>query len=157
MSLDSIQLDWIPPSEKDRNGVITGYRILLDRDMGQAFLRGYSISTQYSFTGLQEGTTYYYRIAAETIVGTGPYSNRTSVTTKLKPQDGISTMPAFVVIFFPSQTVDTSEFLSLEVLLGLAGGGATLIIAVVTSLAICCAFLHKQRKKIGYAIHVEPL
>ena len=80
-----LQLEWSPPSEENRNGIITGYRLVLDWDRGQE-IRADTTDTNYIFIGLQQGTDYYYRIAAETSIGTGPFSNRTLVRT-LTDQD----------------------------------------------------------------------
>ena len=80
VSSSSLWLEWRPPSEDERNGVITGYRLLLEREGGQE-VRVHTPNTHYNFTGLQQSTTYYYAIAAETSEGTGPFSNRTSVLT----------------------------------------------------------------------------
>ena len=73
-------MEWSPPSEEDRNGVITGYRVLLEWGGGQEYWVNTS-NAHYTFTGLQQGTTYYYTVAAETSVGTGPFSNRTATQT----------------------------------------------------------------------------
>ena len=74
-----------------------GYRLLLDSDNGEE-LRPNVTDTHYTFTGLQQDTNYYYRIAAETSVGPGPFSNRTLVrtlteTTSTEPLTEVSTDP----------------------------------------------------------------
>ncbi len=84
MSFSTVQLEWSPPSEEHRNGVITGYRLLLEWGRGQE-RRVNTTDTHYTFTGLQQGTTYYYTIAAETSVGTGPFANRSQVLTPTEP------------------------------------------------------------------------
>ncbi len=86
--MNSLKLEWSPPSEENRNGVITGYRVWLDWDVRQSILRIYVSDTHHTFTGLQQDTTYYYTIAAETSAGTGPFSNRTPTTTDFEIQEG---------------------------------------------------------------------
>ena len=70
----SFQLEWSPPSEENRNGNITGYVLQLERG-NERFERLNTSDTSYIFTGLQQGT-YYCSIAAQTSVGTGPFSNK---------------------------------------------------------------------------------
>ncbi len=81
----SVTLAWTAPSAN--GSPINGY--LVERRIGSggswvvlASNTG-STSTSYLSTGLTNGTTYYYRVAAINGVGTGPYSN---VTTALVPK-----------------------------------------------------------------------
>ena len=78
LSPTSFLLEWDPPLEEDRNGVLTGYRLVLEWEVGQE-CRMNTNHTSYNFTQLQQGTTYYCSVAAYTAIGTGPYY-RTSVS-----------------------------------------------------------------------------
>ena len=82
MSSNSFQLEWSPPPEEDRNGIITGYTLQLGGNGVEFQFRVGTTHTNYTFSALQQGTTYLYAIAAETIEGTGPFSNRTPVLTE---------------------------------------------------------------------------
>jgi receptor-type tyrosine-protein phosphatase Q len=70
----SLEFEWSPPSEEERNGPLTGYRLVLEWEVGQED-RVDTSETNYTFTGLQEGTTYTCSIAAHTSIGIGPYHN----------------------------------------------------------------------------------
>ena len=83
LSPTSFLLEWDPPLEEDRNGVLTGYRLVLEWEVGQEY-RVSTTHTSYNFTQLQQGTTYYCAVAAYTAIGTGPYY-RTNVSTPIAP------------------------------------------------------------------------
>ena len=83
LSPTSFLLEWDPPLEEDRNGVLTGYRLVLEWEVGQEY-RVNTTHTSYNFTQLQQGTTYYCSVAAYTAIGTGPYY-RTSFSTPFAP------------------------------------------------------------------------
>ena len=83
LSPTSFLLEWDPPLEEDRNGVLTGYRLVLEWEVGQEY-RVNTTHTSYNFTQLQQGTTYYCAVAAYTAIGTGPYY-RTNVSTPIAP------------------------------------------------------------------------
>ena len=89
LSPTSFLLEWDPPLEEDRNGVLTGYRLVLEWEVGQEY-RVNTTHTSYNFTQLQQGTTYYCAVAAYTAIGTGPYY-RTSVSTPIAPTPNVST------------------------------------------------------------------
>ena len=89
LSPTSFLLEWDPPLEEDRNGVLTGYRLVLEWEVGQEY-RVNTTHTNYNFTQLQQGTTYYCAVAAYTAIGTGPYY-RTSVSTPVAPTPNVST------------------------------------------------------------------
>jgi hypothetical protein len=74
-----LEFEWSPPSEEERNGPLTGYRLVLEWEMERED-RVDTSDTNYTFTGLQEGTTYTCSIAAHTSVGIGPYHNITITT-----------------------------------------------------------------------------
>lgn len=80
LSPTSLLFEWSPPSEEDSNGPLTGYSVvLLEWEVGQEH-RMDTADTNYTFTELQQGTTYHCSIAASTSVGTGPYRNLTIAT-----------------------------------------------------------------------------
>ena len=85
-------LEWDPPLEEDRNGVLTGYRLVLEWEVGQEY-RVNTTHTSYNFTQLQQGTTYYCAVAAYTAIGTGPYYT-TSVSTPFAPTSTVTSTPS---------------------------------------------------------------
>ena len=89
LSPTSFLLEWDPPLEEDRNGVLTGYRLVLEWEVGQEY-RVNTTHTSYNFTQLQQGTTYYCAVAAYTAIGTGPYY-RTSLSTPIAPTPNVFT------------------------------------------------------------------
>ena len=84
-SPSTVILEWDPPLQEDRNGVITGYLVnITEVESGKEFQ--FSSSTNsLSIDSLTPFTTYTCVIAATTIVGHGPYSNTIVVLT---PEDG---------------------------------------------------------------------
>ena len=92
LSSTSFLLEWDPPLEEDRNGVLTGYRLVLEWEVGQEY-RVNTTHTSYNFTQLQQGTTYYCAVAAYTAIGTGPYY-RTNVSTSFAPTSTVTSTPS---------------------------------------------------------------
>ena len=82
LSSISFQLEWSPPLEEHRNGVIMGYKIRVERGGVDQVYTIDTPSINYTITGLERGTTYHYSLAAYTIIGTGPYSNSTAIFCK---------------------------------------------------------------------------
>ena len=79
LSSSDLQLQWEEPLEEERNGIITGYQLRLEREGGEMDTVQVQ-ETSHLFTQLEDDTTYYYSIAANTVKGTGPYSDREMVT-----------------------------------------------------------------------------
>ena len=79
VSPTSFQLEWSPPVPEERNGVITGYQLFLE--WGQQVEEFREEQTNYTFVQLQYDTVYNCSVAAYTIKGTGPYSDRVTITT----------------------------------------------------------------------------
>ncbi len=77
-------MEWDPPLEEDRNGVITKYQIKVEWNVNQVHQIETVFVNNYVVTGLEPNTRYYYSVAAYTKVGMGPYSNKTAVTTKMQ-------------------------------------------------------------------------
>ncbi len=84
LSSTSFFLEWDPPLEEDRNGVITKYQIKVEWNVNQVHQLETVFVNNYVVTGLEPNTRYYYSVAAYTKVGMGPYSNKTAVTTKMQ-------------------------------------------------------------------------
>ena len=78
-----IDLSWTAPSD-DGGADITGYKIEVSTD-GSSWTDlvadTNSTSTSYSHTGLEAGSTRYYRVSAINSEGTGPVSGTDSATT----------------------------------------------------------------------------
>ncbi len=80
----SIVVDWDPPAPEDRNGPIIGYVINVTVVRTGEFLQFFSNVSRFSLTSLQPFTTFICVFAAQTPVGTGPFSRQYIVTT---PED----------------------------------------------------------------------
>ncbi len=83
-------VSWEPPPRRDRNGVITSYRLNFTSD--EEFANGGSRDvntpdTMMVVQGLEEFVKYDFVVAALTSVGIGPYSDITNATTF---QDGMN-------------------------------------------------------------------
>ena len=96
LSPRSIQLDWMPPSLSDQNGVITNYTILVTPlDTGISQMPVISITNTHLVPNLLPHTVYVCIVAANNAVGSGPFS---SVLTVQTPETG-----KFITITVASQ------------------------------------------------------
>ena len=78
---ESVTLSWSPPGVQSQNGIITGYLINLTAiGTGETFQVS-SATTNLVIQSLRPFSTYLCAIAAETSVGTGPFSISVSVQT----------------------------------------------------------------------------
>ena len=77
----SIVVDWDPPSPEDRNGPIIGYVINVTVVQTGEFLQFFTNVSHFTLTSLQPFTTFICVFAAQTPVGTGPFSRNYVVTT----------------------------------------------------------------------------
>lgn len=76
---------WDPPSADEQNGLITEYVLnVTEADSGEMF-QLFSPTTTFVVDILQPFTTYYFIIAASTVVGRGPFS---TIVTLQMPEDG---------------------------------------------------------------------
>jgi subtilisin family serine protease len=76
----SVALTWTAPANTG-GSPITGYQIWRGTSSGTAsLLTSVGVQTGYTDTGVANGTTYYYQVAAVNAVGTGPGSNERSAT-----------------------------------------------------------------------------
>lgn len=80
VSQTSFVLEWSPPLEERRNGLIAGYTVLLRWQTGQELLNTSRLS--HSFTKLYSQTTYLCSVAAHTNAGMGPYAAITTTTAR---------------------------------------------------------------------------
>lgn len=67
ISTTSILVQWMPLSEEDRNGILTGYRIKYKKNLRGA--KGTTLvvdgnNSSYTISGLEPGTQYVVRVAA---------------------------------------------------------------------------------------------
>ncbi|GAC1420773.1 MAG: hypothetical protein NVSMB57_14640 [Actinomycetota bacterium] len=75
----SATLSWTTPS--DGGSAITGYKIYRSTSSGaETFLTSVGVQSSYTDSGLTNGTTYFYKVAAVNAVGTGALSNEASAT-----------------------------------------------------------------------------
>ena len=88
---EEIALSWTAPSS-DGGDSITGYRVEYTPSGGSAsFVNTGSSLTSYTVSGLSNGTSYTFRVAAITAVGTGPYSSASSSLSPLATVPGAPT------------------------------------------------------------------
>ena len=83
MSSTSIMVTWDDLLEADRNGIIISYTVVytnLNRSEDQQVNNSTS-QRQLLFTDLHEYEEYSFRVAAETMVGEGPFSDPSPVFT----------------------------------------------------------------------------
>ena len=81
IATDTVTLIWRAPALEDRNGIIVGYRINLTVVTTGFNFELISTEENISITSLRPYTSYAIRIAAMTVVGTGPYSSALSIMT----------------------------------------------------------------------------
>ena len=82
VSTHSVSLAWAAPPLSSQNGAITGYTVWVSKDANSS---GYYLRSKEPYTtvaNLDDDTTYTFTVAANTIVGSGPFS--VYVTTKTK-------------------------------------------------------------------------
>ncbi len=87
-SSTSILVQWNPPNELDRNGVITHYIVQYSSLGTQASINTTDNTTEILVTRLKKYTTYYFTVRAVNKIGVGPRSkddaqNTTSEDCKL--------------------------------------------------------------------------
>ena len=78
-------LTWEPPLSAEQNGVIVNYVVNITVEETGDMFQLFSETTNIAVSTLSPFTTYFYMIAATTIVGQGPYS---VVYTLQTPEDG---------------------------------------------------------------------
>ncbi|MBI1350148.1 MAG: hypothetical protein GC156_03420 [Actinomycetales bacterium] len=86
-----VTVTWSAPAN-DGGSSITGYAIQRATNAGGPWTtvtsNTASTSTTYTVTGLTNGTTYYFRVAAINTIGTGPYSTASSGVKAKAPYPG---------------------------------------------------------------------
>lgn len=85
MAVDSrtIELNWLPPPEEHRNGLIVRYVVNVSSESGESF-QLHSMLPRFSAQMLRPFTTYSCAVAAETIA-VGPFTSIMQIKT---PEDG---------------------------------------------------------------------
>ncbi|CAG0888961.1 unnamed protein product [Darwinula stevensoni] len=77
-----IMLKWDVPESSRCHGRILGYTLRFIKKMDESLILERNMSTpKMVMTGLEEDTSYYFRISANTIGGIGPFSERMYLTT----------------------------------------------------------------------------
>ena len=76
-----VYLTWNPPAPEAQNGVITGYFIDVTVQSRGEMFQLFSDINSLEMDTLIPFTTYICIIAAQTVVGIGPYSTNYAVTT----------------------------------------------------------------------------
>ena len=86
----SVTISWDPPLPAIQNGIIIAYAINLTTVGGSGNVSQYSSdSNNITVWLLHPFTTYIYTVAAQTSVGTGPFTNNFTVMTL---EDGMFTV-----------------------------------------------------------------
>lgn len=86
-SSNSLTLSWMAPPLERQNGLITGYSInITNADTGASMLLS-STGNSIAVGELSPYTSYLCSVAAQTMVGLGPYTTPITVTTN---EDGKS-------------------------------------------------------------------
>ena len=81
MSPYSVVINWEPPPEEEQNGVIIKYTINVTYTDTLVVTQYFTTSTSINITSLEPYTTYVCVVAADTAVGTGPFSHLVFVQT----------------------------------------------------------------------------
>lgn len=89
MTSSGVELLWNQPILEERNGIITGYLLLLTNQRMGSELNLNSTTNFISISMLSPFTAYTVIIAAATEVGAGPYSPQLGFSTD---EDGIEYM-----------------------------------------------------------------
>jgi len=80
-----VELTWDPPPD-DGGSPITNYTIFRGTSSGgEVFLVEIGNTTQYNDTAVNNGVTYYYKVAAKTAMGEGPRSDEVSAMPATTP------------------------------------------------------------------------
>lgn len=77
----SVELSWNPPLHEERNGIITGYDIVVTRRGTDFQFLLTSTVTMVTLNQLDPFTTYTVMVVASTSVGAGPPTSQLSFTT----------------------------------------------------------------------------
>ena len=124
ISAAQINLSWTAPND-DGGSAITGYKLQWHKDGATAFgqeITGIAAdASSHTHTGLEQGTTYHYRLIAINVLGDSEPSNEASTTTQSTPnEDG--DMSTFNVPkaeaspnLYPNPTSGEVRFLGLSV------------------------------------------
>jgi len=114
----SVSLSWSAPSSNG-GATVTDYAVYRGTTAGnEPFLAKTGGALTYSDTGLTNGTTYYYRVAAINSAGTGALSNEVSATPTAPPPS-----PDFSLAVSPtSQTVSRGSSTTYTVTVTAANG-----------------------------------
>ena len=78
----SMTLSWEPPLERDRNGVISGFKINLIESPSNNITALDVENTTITIEEVKPFTLYYAEVAAYTLAGIGPYTERINVLTE---------------------------------------------------------------------------
>jgi fibronectin type 3 domain-containing protein len=80
-----VTLTWTAPTN-DGGAPLTGYALYRGTSSGTtSFLANLGTGTSHTDTGLTNGATYYYQVAAKNLAGEGPHSNEANATPAALP------------------------------------------------------------------------
>ena len=75
-------LNWIPPPTEHHNGVLTGYVVLVTMANNQESYNLTSNTTELLVDSLTPDSEYIFAVAAQTMIGIGPFSGEITQQTK---------------------------------------------------------------------------
>ena len=81
---------WEPIECSKRNGNITGYAVRIRPEEGGATVYGQTKTRAFNASGLSPGSRYSFQVAGFNIIGTGPYTDATYLTTTEDGMDNIT-------------------------------------------------------------------
>ena len=83
LSSTSATIRWNPPPQSSRNGVLTGYTVILKKPGDESRTTCTPQETEYTFPNLKRHTTYFVQVSANTSQGDGPESASLEFSTPL--------------------------------------------------------------------------
>lgn len=95
----SITLAWASPPPEDRNGAVVSYTVNIQTVAGDATMQHQSTDTEFTITSLDAHTSYAVSVAAQTSIGTGPFTSEVQVTTM---EDGKGGIYIHTIVFYNS-------------------------------------------------------
>ena len=100
VSTTSVHLNWIPPPTEHHNGAITGYvaRVTMANTQ-ESYNISTSNTTELSVDSLTPDSEYVFAVAAQTVIGIGPFSG--AITQQTKPSK-YNTSDTIVASPYPS-------------------------------------------------------
>ncbi len=145
----SVSLTWVAPSSNG-GSVVTGYNVYRGASAGAEAstpVAANVVGTGFTDTGLANGTTYFYRVAAVNGIGTSPSSNEASATPR-------APAPAGYVGRVASLTASTARTTSTVTVgaPGVAAGHTVVVAALLSTTSVTAAVSVKDSVGNTYSV-----